>query len=87
MLQIDCPWCGPRAQIEFAYERTLDSVVTLDMAPAEAVARLYARANPRGLDDELWRHSYGCREWLVLRRHRVTHAIVATAFYDPAAHR
>ena len=52
---------------------------TLDMPAAEAVARLYARANPRGLDDELWRHGYGCRHWLVLRRHRVTHAIESRA--------
>lgn len=83
MLLIDCPHCGPRAQIEFAYERTLDSIVTLDMPPEEAVARLYERANPRGLDDELWRHSFGCRQWLVLRRHRVTHEIVSVTECAP----
>ncbi|WP_353203783.1 sarcosine oxidase subunit delta [Sphingomonas sp.] len=83
MMQIDCPYCGPRAQVEFAYERTLDSIVTLDLPAEEAVARLYARANPRGLDDELWRHSFGCRQWLVLRRHRVSHAIVAVSGYAP----
>jgi len=77
MLLIDCPHCGPRAQAEFTYERTLDSVVSLGMPPKEAVRRLYARANPRGEDDELWRHAYGCRQWLMLRRHRRTHEIVA----------
>lgn len=77
MMQIDCPHCGQRAQAEFVYERTLDSIVTLDMAPAEAVARLYRRANPRGVDAELWRHSYGCRQWIVMERHRVTHEILA----------
>lgn len=76
MLRIDCPHCGPRAQAEFAYERTLDSIVTLDMPAEEAVRRLYARANPRGEDDELWRHSYGCRQWLVMRRDRRTHDIL-----------
>ncbi|PTS81592.1 sarcosine oxidase subunit delta [Sphingomonas sp. HMWF008] len=81
MLLIDCPHCGPRAQIEFAYERTLDSIVTLDMPPEQAVARLYARTNPRGLDDEIWRHSFGCRQWIVLRRHRVTHEIVSVTEY------
>lgn len=81
MMQIDCPHCGKRAQAEFAYERTLDSIVTLDMTPDEAVARLYTRANPPGLDDELWRHSYGCRQWIVLRRHRRTHDIVAVEAY------
>lgn len=87
MMLIQCPHCGPRAQIEFNYERTLDSIVTLDMPADEAVARLYARANPRGLDDELWRHGLGCRQWLVLRRHRQTHEIVSVADYDPAVHR
>lgn len=83
MMQIDCPHCGPRAQIEFTYERTLDSIVTLDMPVEEAVSRLYARTNPRGLDDELWRHSFGCRQWIVLCRHRVTHEIVSVADYAP----
>ncbi len=75
MLLIDCPHCGERAQVEFTYERTLDSVVTLDMPPEDAMRTLYERANPRGLDNELWRHSYGCRQWLVIRRNRSTHAI------------
>ena len=83
MMQIDCPYCGPRAQVEFAYERTLDSIVTLDMPAEEAVSRLYARANPRGLDDELWRRSFGCRPWLVRRRHRVSHAIGSITEYAP----
>ena len=86
MMRIDCPHCGPRAQAEFAYERTLDSIVTLDMADDEAVARLYARANPRGFDDELWRHGLGCRQWLVLHRHRQTHEIASVAAFDPAIH-
>ena len=83
MLLIDCPHCGPRAQIEFTYERTLDSIVMLDMPADEAVTRLYARANPRGLDDELWRHSFGCRQWLLLRRDRVSHAILSVTDYAP----
>ncbi|HEX8447247.1 MAG TPA: sarcosine oxidase subunit delta [Sphingomonas sp.] len=86
MMQIVCPFCGPRAQAEFAYERTLDSIVTLAMSAEDAVARLYARANPRGEDDELWRHGFGCRQWIVLSRDRRTHRILSAAFYDPAMH-
>ena len=86
MMLIDCPYCGHRAQAEFIYERTLDSIVTIDMPDDEAMTRLYARTNPRGLDDELWRHSYGCRAWLVLRRHRTSHAIEAVTTFDPAVH-
>ena len=85
MLQIDCPHCGPRAQVEFTYERTLDSVVQPDADPSEAMARLFARANPRGLDEEVWRHTFGCRAWLVMTRHRVTHAIEAISAVGPEA--
>ena len=77
MMLISCPHCGPRAQAEFTYERTADSVIQPDAAPAEAIEHLIARANPRGLDDEVWRHTFGCRAWLVMTRHRVTHAIAA----------
>ncbi len=84
MMLIDCPHCGPRAQEEFTYERTRDSVVPLDATPAAAMATLYARANPRGEEDEIWRHTLGCRGWLELRRHRITHAIVAVRTLGPA---
>jgi sarcosine oxidase subunit delta len=83
MMLIDCPYCGERAQAEFTYERTLDSIVGLDMPVEEVLARLFSRANPRGEDRELWRHTFGCRQWLVLRRHRRTHAIAAVDPYAP----
>ena len=85
MLLINCPHCGLRAQIEFTYERTVDSVVQPDAPAAEAMERLFSRANPRGLDDEVWRHSFGCRAWLVLTRHRVTHEIAAIRAVGPEA--
>ena len=85
MLLITCPHCGPRAQTEFSYERTVDSVVQPMADPAEAMARLFARANPRGLDDEICRHTFGCRAWLVLTRHRMTHAITAIRAAGPEA--
>ena len=72
MMLIPCPHCGPRAQDEFVYERTMDSLVPLDAAPEEAMERLFTRTNPRGMDEELWRHTFGCRAWLVMRRHRVS---------------
>ena len=85
MMQIICPHCGPRAQGEFVYERTLDSVVSLDSSPEEAMATLFTRANPRGLDEEIWRHTFGCRAWLVLTRHRVSHAIEGVRAVGPKA--
>ena len=85
MLLITCPHCGPRAQVEFAYERTVDAIVQPDADPAEAMATLFTRANPRGLDEELWRHTFGCRAWLAMTRHRVTHEITAIRAIGPEA--
>ncbi len=84
-MQIDCPHCGPRSQVEFIYERTVDSVVRLDAGPDDAMAALYGRTNPRGPDEEIWRHSFGCRTWLVLTRDRVTNAITAVSATGPEA--
>ena len=85
MMLITCPNCGPRAQAEFTYERTVDSVVQPDADPAQAMEQLFTRANPRGLDDEVWRHTFGCRAWLVMTRHRVTHVIEAVRAVGPEA--
>jgi heterotetrameric sarcosine oxidase delta subunit len=83
MMQINCPHCGPRAQTEFAYERTVDSVVMLDALPADAMKTLFTRQNPRGFDEEIWRHTYGCRAWMVIMRHRVTNEITAIRAMGP----
>ena len=85
MLLITCPHCGPRAQAEFTYERTVDSIVQPGADPVQAMEQLFARTNPRGLDDEVWRHTFGCRAWLVMTRHRVTHAIEAIRAVGPEA--
>jgi heterotetrameric sarcosine oxidase delta subunit len=85
MMQIYCPHCGPRAQAEFIYERTVDSVVTLDVMPDDAMKTLFTRANPRGVDEEIWRHTYGCRAWVVLTRHRVTNDISGVRAVGPEA--
>jgi heterotetrameric sarcosine oxidase delta subunit len=85
MMQIICPHCGPRAQGEFTYERTVDSVVPLDAAPEDAMKTLFTRTNPRGPAEEIWRHTYGCRAWMVITRHRVTNEITAVRAVGPEA--
>ncbi len=85
MMQFACPHCGPRAQSEFVFERTVDSVVALDAPAEEAMAALFTRTNPRGPDDEIWRHTYGCRAWMVITRHRVTHEVSAVRAVGPEA--
>jgi sarcosine oxidase subunit delta len=85
MMQLICPHCGPRAQSEFVFERTVDSVVALDAAADDAMAALFTRTNPRGPDDEIWRHTFGCRAWMVVTRHRATHQITAIRAVGPEA--
>lgn len=85
MMQIPCPHCGPRAQAEFVYERALESVIVPGTDDAAAMDRLFTRTNLKGVEDELWRHTFGCRAWLVLTRGRVTHEISAVSAVGPEA--
>ncbi len=85
MMEIACPHCGLRAQSEFVFERTVDSVVALDATADDAMDALFTRANPRGEDDEIWRHTYGCRAWMVVTRHRVTNTISVVRAVGPEA--
>ena len=80
-----CPHLGPPAPSAFNYRRTVDSVVDPAACAATAMQALYTRANPMGLDEEIWRHTYGCRAWMVLTRHRVTHEIHAVKAIGPEA--
>jgi sarcosine oxidase subunit delta len=84
MMLISCPHCGPRAHVEFAYGRTMDAILPLNAAPDEAARILYERANPRGVSQELWRHTHGCRSWLRLTRDTVTHEISEVVAWPPA---
>ena len=82
MLLIPCPWCGPRAQIEFAYggdatvQRPADPQGASDEAWQDYI---YLRNNPRGPHEELWQHSAGCRRWFRLTRDTATHAVIGSA--------
>ncbi len=78
MLQIDCPWCGVRDEIEFRYKGDASLVRPSADAGVEAFARFtYLRANPRGWHLEWWLHTAGCRQLLQVLRHTVTHEIAA----------
>ena len=74
MLQIPCPWCGPREEIEFRHggqgvalpERCSD---------AEWARVLFHRSNPAGPLVERWVHVHGCGQWFRVVRDTVTHEI------------
>jgi heterotetrameric sarcosine oxidase delta subunit len=78
MLLIPCPWCGARDQTEFTYHGDATVQRPTADAPAEAwTAYVYERPNLRGLHDEWWQHTSGCRQWIVVRRDTATHRIEA----------
>ncbi len=85
MVLIACPYCGPRSQAEFVYERAVEAVARPSDTAEATVQALYTRTNPRDVEQELWRHAYGCRAWLKLRRHRVTHEITEILLVEAGA--
>ncbi len=81
MLLIDCPYCGKRPEIEFAYggqahlARPRDPAETSDQQWAEY---LYVRDNARGLHAERWRHVRGCGRFFNALRDTTTDQFSAT---------
>jgi sarcosine oxidase subunit delta len=79
MMLIRCPWCGPRAQVEFTYGGDASAKRPAIDAPIGAwIEFVYLRENPAGPHDELWFHGAGCRRWLRVRRDTRTHEIVGS---------
>ena len=81
MLLITCPWCGPRAQIEFTYGGDASIVRPADpdaVSAGEWLDHVYLRDNPRGPHDEWWQHSAGCRSWIRVRRDTWTHRMIGS---------
>ena len=80
MLLIPCPWCGPRAQVEFTYGGDAAAKRPAPDASNEAwVNFVYLRDNPAGPHDELWFHGAGCRQWFRVRRDTRTHEILGSS--------
>ena len=79
MQLFDCPWCGPRAHIEFTYLRDSESVAAGTMAtPSDErrdLERIYLRRNHLGTHTEIWQHSFGCRGCLRITRNNLTHEV------------
>ncbi|WP_149537264.1 sarcosine oxidase subunit delta [Siccirubricoccus phaeus] len=75
-MRIPCPFCGPRDEVEFTWRG--DASVQRPAAEAGVEAfhdYVYLRRNPRGWTQEWWQHSAGCRAWLRVERHTMTHEI------------
>jgi sarcosine oxidase subunit delta len=81
MQLIDCPWCGPREEVEFHYGG--QAGVAYPAAPAELSDEEWARfvfhrANPKGPLHERWSHSAGCRRWFTAVRDTATYKFEGT---------
>ncbi len=87
MLLISCPFCGPRSEDEFAFggDATLDTQKE-DSSTELFADKLFLRANPKGWHKELWTHRYGCRRWLIIERHTVTHQIRSVSLATAISH-
>ena len=80
MLLIECPWCGPRAEIEFSCGGEAHIARPPDPASLSEEAwadYLFMRKNPRGAHREQWNHSAGCRRWFNVERDTVSYRIRA----------
>jgi len=81
MLQIQCPYCGLRDEIEFRWS---GEAHVERPGPPEAVSDerwaeyLFMRKNLKGVHRERWLHAAGCQQWFNLARDTVSHRIVAT---------
>ena len=77
-MRIPCPHCGPRDEAEFSFRGDASARRPAPEAETDAFYDyVYTRANPRGWTLEWWQHAGGCRAWLQVHRHTVTHEISA----------
>jgi len=79
MLLLTCPYCGPRAEVEFRYggeahiARPAEPHTLSDAAWCEF---LFVRTNPKGMHAERWNHAHGCQRWFNVLRDSVTDRVV-----------
>lgn len=88
MLLINCPWCGPREELEFRCggESHIHRPESVEGVSDEDWGHyMFTRLNPRGVHFERWVHTFGCRRWFNVARHTVSHRIAAIYALDMPA--
>jgi sarcosine oxidase subunit delta len=76
MQLIDCPYCGPREEVEFHYGGQAHVSYPADPASLtdeEWAEYLFVRDNTRGPFAERWVHAAGCRCWFNAIRDTVSY--------------
>lgn len=79
MLLIECPFCGARAETEFAYGGPAAAPRPEnpdELKDEEWVDWLIVPENGMKPVPERWLHAKGCGSWLTIMRHTVTHEIL-----------
>ena len=81
MMQVSCPWCGPRNEDEFTWGGEASRVRPDDpssLTDGQWAAYMYNNDNKKGWVIERWWHARGCEQWFEICRNNVTHEIVST---------
>jgi len=81
MLLIPCPWCGPRAEIEYRYGGQAHVAFPADPETVDDAAwadYVFMRDNPKGPFAERWVHAAGCRRWFNVVRDTLTNEVSAS---------
>lgn len=73
MIQLPCPWCGPRNASEFQHHGEVTPRPDVATTSIEEWRRyLYFRRNVRGWAEETWYHTAGCRRFFKVERNTQT---------------
>lgn len=75
---IECPHCGPREALEFAYGGETTQRATDTSGERAFTDYLYYRVNILGWQTEWWLHRDGCRAWFLAERHTSTNEVRST---------
>ncbi len=76
MQLIECPWCGPREEVEFHYGGQAHVPYPDDpgeLSDEEWAHYVFFRDNTKGRFAERWNHSVGCRRWFNAIRDTATY--------------
>ena len=87
MLLIPCPWCGPRAEVEFRHAGEAHLKRDPGASHEEWGGYLYSRGNPRGRHVERWRHIHGCGQFFNAVRDTHSDAIERSYPAEEGGHR
>jgi sarcosine oxidase subunit delta len=81
MLLIACPYCGPRAEIEFRWGGEAHIARPADASKVDDAAwgeYLFTGTNPKGVHAERWLHAHGCQRWFNALRDTASDRILQT---------